>query len=779
MPVSCRQPLTFLIAFLFAATPAFAQLNRVESTEPISQEEYLAYIIETADQSWENVDAAREAYRENIDLDYVFGYNPPSNEAYLAALSANVYKITGDETYLQRAKELLLYYPNYRDFYPEDFHTTKAEYGDELPVLPNIFTFGKYVHAFKVLLDNNFLDNDERRIIEDAIAHSADYLVRFQEWGAMNRAMLRAEAMTYAAKVMPDHPRQKIWKMAGEAIADDNWGQWEIEDATGYHAIWLYSLLGYASNVQEDESLYHTPVMSYYFEYFLKLISPAGLIPDFGDAGWGSSWNRMIPFFEKAAASNNDPRYRWAAAQYFRWYLDPAPDNKSIFTALCLTDAYLWADFSLGSEVPDTGSEEVLDDIVGKKVVFRDGWDKNSTYMLYNYRDEGDGGWLYREYLRSTIPVEEEKMHHGHSDENSIVMLSKNNSLLLHDGGYRDYMPSGPYGAWRADYYHNKVVVRNGKIALGQEDGQFRYASPDYGAVEGQTLLDFLRNSGAYQQVQTRKIDFLTLEEYDMTRTRIIDQRLGYEADRIVNYVKDLDWFVVFDAVKFTEPGYLTMANMWHTRKILEQGDGWYVTAYDSLRTLDVSGPERLLIVFPERAQLEEGTGKQSRYWQEEHFIYQAIGRHGYRNDVQPFTTVLIPIGPDADPAALASSIKMVDVDGQAPAVAVEIDQQGKKYMVGAKLDLEAELVRDWRRPMYNYESGKTRYGSYETDAFHLFVVEDAESIHYAMTGAVKILRDDRVLYEQFPAEFGLAFDGSPDKPGVGKLRYWEETVQK
>ena len=80
--------------------------------------------------------------------------------------------------------------------------------------------------------------------------------------------------------------------------------------------------------------------------------------------------------------------------------------------------------------------------------------------MLLNYRDEGDGGLLFRDYLRDTIPVEEEKMTHGHADENSIVMLASGGALLLHDGGYRDFMPSGPYGAYRQDYFHNRLCVR-------------------------------------------------------------------------------------------------------------------------------------------------------------------------------------------------------------------------------------------------------------------------------------------------------------------------------
>ncbi|MGA7305726.1 MAG: hypothetical protein WBW88_12680, partial [Rhodothermales bacterium] len=722
-------------------------------TEAVSKNEYMAYIVAAAEEGWQNLQASRERWKESIDLDYVFGYNPPPNDLYLAALDANLYEITGDSKYLDHAKDLLLYYGNYRDAYPEDFYKSKAEYSAGLPIIPNIFSFGKYVHAYDALKRHNWLTDKEDAVLVDAMSKSADFLVNFQEWGPMNRGMLRAEAMTYVAKVLKGHPGSDRWAMAGEAIAADNWGKWEIEDATGYHSVWLYSLLGYASYVREDESLYRTPVMNYYFNYFLKLISPAGIIPDFGDAGWGQEWIRMIPFFEKGGAVYKDPRYRWAAAKYFRKFVDLKTERHSMFAALCLSDAYRWTDFSVGAEAPVSGSQEVLDDIVGKKVVFRDGWDANSTYMLYNYRDEGDGGWLFREYLRTTIPIEEEKATHGHSDENSIALLMKNNSILLHDGGYRDYMPSGPYGAYRADYYHNRLVVRNGKIALGQKAGEYRYASPDFGAVPGQSLLDFLRNSGAHEQVETRKIDFLKLKHFDMSRTRVIDRRLGYEADRIVNYVKDLDWFVVFDVLRFTEPGYLTMADMWHTRMILDQGDGWYVTAYDSLRNTDVSGNERLLVLFPEREHLEEGTGSEPRYWQQEQFVYQMIGRHGYRNDLQAFVTVLIPHDQNADVAALREAVKMADVPSYPEAVGVSINWGGKKYLVGAKLDMEKELFRDWRRPMYDYESGKARYDDYETDAYNLFVVEDADSIDYAVSGVVKIKKGDRVLHEQFPAE--------------------------
>lgn len=748
-------------------------------TAAVSKTEYLAYIESAAEDAWRDLDAARKAWYESIDLDYVFGYNPPANDLYLAALCANLYHLTGERRYLERAKTLLLYYPRYREAYPDDFHKTKAEYGDSLPVIPNIFTFAKFVHAYDVLRTARALSPEDDRTLQDHIAGSANFLVNFQEWGAMNRAMLRAEALLYAAKAVSHHPDRPKWQMLGEAILHDNWQQWEIEDASGYNAIWLYSLLGYTSHVRGDEAFYRTPIMNYYFEYALQLISPAGIIPDFGDANWGHSWVRYIPFFEKGAAVYQDPRYRWAAAQYFRTYLDPLPESKSIFAALCLSDACLWADFDLEAQPPDNGSREVLEDIVGKKIVFRSGWKSDSSYLLLNYRDEGDGGWLFREYLRTTIPVEEEKMHHGHADENSIVLLMKNKAILLHDGGYRDFMPSGPFGQYRADYFHNRVVVRDGKIALGQKAGQYRYASPGRQAVPGQSMLDFFRNSGAYRPVRTQKIDFLSLQYFEMSRTRVIDTHLGYEADRIITRLKDLDWFIVIDVVRFTKSTYLTLANLWHTRQIAARGEGWYDTGYDSLYTLDVRSDQRLLIHFPYRTHLEEGVESQQRYYQTEQAIYQLIGRHGYPNDLQVFATVLIPHSQNDNPQKLVQQIEWLDVPEFPRAAGLVIHSGSKKYILGLKLDLRAELIRDWRRPMYTYESGKVQYGDYETDAYSLFVVETPKTIHYAMTGAVKISYKNRVLHEQKPAQFGLNFDGSPDLPGVGKLRYWEAEVDK
>ena len=147
----------------------------------------------------------------------------------------------------------------------------------------------------------------------------------------------------------------------------------------------------------------------------------------------------------------------------------------------------------------------MLDDVIGKKVVFRNGWDPASTYMLLNYRDEGDGGWLGRHYLRNTISVEEEKMHHGHADENSIVLLMDSASVLLHDAGLPERSSerrrTGP-----GDRTISTTVLWSATKSVIQRQG----------------VLSFVQNSGAYHAVRTQKIDFVSLRDADMSRTRVV-----------------------------------------------------------------------------------------------------------------------------------------------------------------------------------------------------------------------------------------------------------------
>ena len=276
---------------------------------------------------------------------------------------------------------------------------------------------------------------------------------------------------------------------------------------------------------------------------------------------------------------------KWAAQRIAARFLDlKKPDERRASAASCWTPTAGAATTSRRGRRSNL-SGEVMEDVQGKKIVFRNGWKPDSTYLLLTYRDEGDGGMNFRDYLRDSIPVEEEKMTHGHADENSISMLMSGGSLLLHDGGYRDYMPSGPLRRLPAGLLP-QPPVRAAREDLDGTEGRARSATA--------SAARFPAQAAARVPPQRRLVPAGPHAEGGLParcpssttrRTRLIDDGWGYEADRVVVYVKDPEMFVVFDVFKSRTEEYFTLANLWHTRQILARGEHWYDTAYDVVGT--------------------------------------------------------------------------------------------------------------------------------------------------------------------------------------------------
>jgi hypothetical protein len=762
-------------AVLISVVLSLCLLSNSFAIEPLPRTAYLKYIRTSADWTWNHYDSLITMWKKSLDPEYVFGYSPPGRLLEMATIYSYLYELERNTKYANRAKKVLLTYGDFRKEFPEQAAERRPDYEDGVPPLPSMFTAMRYIRPYETLKRLGFLKSDEQKKIESLIAESMNYLLRTQEWGTMNRAILRAECLAWAVRAVPDHPQTKTWQMLAKSIGDDNWGNWEIEDASLYNAIWLYSLVGYADVLGKLDELFYTPEMYYNAQYFLHVMCPDGMIPDFGDAHWRSNWSRYLVFFETAAKAYQDPHIKWAASTIAQKFID-FENIKNTGLAYMLLDCYRFGTDDLPAEPPTELSEEVMEDVQGKKIVFRNGWKPESTYLLLNYRDEGDGGLIFRDYLRDTIPVEEEKMTHGHADENSISLLMKNGAVLLHDGGYRDYMPSGPFGAYRQDYFHNRLCVRQEKIWMGQQQGEYRYQMRD--AVPGQSLLDFLHNAGSYRRVRTQKVDFITSPEFDYSRTRLIDDKLGYEWDRIITYVKEPELFVVFDVFKARVEEFFTAATLWHTRKIVAGGEHWYDTVYDSLQNLALPTDEHLLILFPHTHYRLEGVEKEKRYYQDESVIYQMSGQHFELGQHIGFLTVLIPHPANESPQKWLNRIKLINTEPNESGIAIEINDGKNQIIVGAKRNLRMDMVRDWRRPKYTYQSGRIKYGDFETNGDFLFVTKQGTKLAYTAVNLTKIKYKDQWLLDPKPALFGLAFDGSPDAPGVGKLRYWRDQIE-
>jgi hypothetical protein len=762
--------LVLILFFLSPLRPAAAQA----SDPPVPRSEYLEYARASANWTWDHYDEILQRWRQDFDPDSVFGYRPPPRLLEMAVIYAYLFEHEHDRSCADRAKTVLLTYGDFREIYPDAAAARRPDYADGVPALPDFFTAMRYIRAYDTLHQLDQFSNDEITYIESLIAHSMEYLLRTAEWGPMNRAALRAETLAWAVRALPDHPRAKVWDMQRKALADDNWGAWEIEDATIYHGVWLYALLGCADARDEMSALFRTPEMYYYAQYFLNLMCPAGMIPDFGDAHWLSNWPHYLVFFETAAAYYDDPRMKWAATIIARTFIDfDEPTNVGL--GHFLLDCARWGTDDLTPAAPTSTSREVMEDVQGKKIVFRNGWDPDSTYLLLNYRDEGDGGLLFRDYLRDTIPVEEEKMTHGHADENSIILLMSGGSVLLHDGGYRDYMPSGPYGAYRQDYFHNRLCVRPEKIWMGQEQGGHRYSIRD--VVPSQPILDFLHNAGSYRPVRTRKIDFLTFPDFAYSRTRLIDDQMAYQWDRVIAYVKEPELFVVFDVFKSHTEGYFTIANLWHTRLILDRGDHWYDTVYDRIGQRTLPQDRRLLIMFPDTHYGLEGVEDERRHEQDEVLIHQTTARHFELADTETLVTILIPHDADLTPRSWVGRVHLVRGEPGRAGLAVRIDLPDRHLLIGAKADLRMDIARDWRRPRYTYESGRIRFDALESNGDFVFIDRRPERLNYTIVNLTRALYGRQILYEAQPSYFGLAFDASPDTTGVGKVRYWRATA--
>ncbi len=752
---------TILLLTLFITTSTQAQTRK---------DDYLRYIKIAADRGWQDYPRSIEEWKKKPNHHELWGYDAPGGPVYLADLLGYLYQETKDRAYAEKARDILAAYGDLRETYPKEMQAKRAEYRNGVPAISNFFIMPPYSRAYMRIRESGVMDARMKEKVERDLAFSLDHIFHFPEWGAHNRAMLRAESLYYGALALAHHPNAKRWKQLAETLASDSLNQWEIEDATGYHAVWLYSLFSYAEISRRDD-VWQSPQVKYYLDYFVQLLTPHGNIADFGDAHWNGGWERFVPVYEKAAAIYRNPQYKFVASELAKRALERMARassqteivnlNVGAGVGSAFTDAHRWADDAIKPQAPTTTSQEALDDLVGKKIVFRNGWDRTSTMMLLNYRDEGDGGWLGRDYLRQTLSVEEEKMHHGNADENSIVLLMSGGSVLLRDAGYRPDLPSGQWGAWRADYFHNRVVARKNK------------------RDRAQGVYEFIRNSGAYRRVRTQKIDFLKFKDVDVSRTRLIDDELGYEWDRIITWVKRKDLFVVVDGIKALRGDWFTFTNLWHTRRLLSKETNTFDTAYDRIQTDLLPNNKSLLIHFPENANGKQiGDFPVSRHFQDETAIYQTISSFYKAGDTEYFVTILLPHASGEDARGRLRQFRLLEVDKPGRAVGIEINGGAEKSVICVKLDLEMDLARENIRPRYQYNLGKVRYGDFETDASYLFATLKGDEVSYSAATMTKVLFRDQTLMEALPNTFGLQLDGAPPRTGYAHWRFWEDSVK-
>ena len=723
------------------------------------RQDYLEYIIAASENTAEYLERSIKSWRESFDPhNTLFGYAGSGAPAAAAAVDTFMYQVTGDRRYAKQAREALLMPRELTSIYPPDIAAGHPEYHRAVPPIGHSFVAPNYIAAYERIRASGVLSSADHLAIESIVADSLHPVFHFPEWGAHNRAMLRALSLALAARAFPSNPEAKDWLQLADQNAAASWGRWSVEDALGYHAVWLLALYTYAE-VRSRPGLFDLPATYYYAHYFARMLTPLDTFPDFGDCNWGGGGERFLPCFEKAATVYRIPEFKYVAERLFHRMVNKGPP--SIGGALLCIQAYEWADDTVPVTRPTWGSGEVQDDLIGKKVVFRSGWDPKATYMMLNYRDEGDYGLIPRNYLRTTLAVSAEKMHHGHADENAIVLLLSKGAALLHDGGYRDNVPNGRY---RADIYHNRVIWRQG------------IKRPDVAAW------DFFHDDGSYKIVRTQKLHFDRFRGVEFSRTRVTDVRRGIEWDRIITYLTDLDCFVLFDAVRALEAGPFALANILYTTDILASGSGHTSsTRYFDTRIDEISGwqnPDHraLLIAYLTTENRPLSAEQTRRHYRQETGLFQTWTGHLRAGDVVPFVTVLWPHARDQEIAPLANALSLLQVSHQDRSVGLQIKLDGRTVTLGLKLDLEIGLLRQDIRPRYTYEAGSIRCGKWETDATLFFADQQSTGMHVAFAEGSRLCYNGEPLYA---GESLRVFqeDASNDVISTTWRERWERTI--
>ncbi|NND71219.1 MAG: hypothetical protein HKN43_06545 [Rhodothermales bacterium] len=754
-----------LFLMLTAGTTVSAQ-NYQSAYSLIEGDASIEYIKTSLDHALSSLDEQTARWKSRFsDLEgtnivrELVGYQPPTFLVNIADVSSYLYEVTGESSYAVTTRDLLVSMNEFREFFPEEFQT-REEYKDGIPAVNWFRALPVYVEAFMRTQQSGVYSAADMASIEDAVESSAEIVFKFPEWGPMNRAMLRAESLLAASLAFPEHPRSGTWRKMAEILASDTIGKWEIEDASVYHPIWLHAYVNYV-DLSGRQSAFESPMMKFYFDYFVELLTPAGTMPEFGDGLWKMNLSEYIVLLERGAREYQDPEMKWAALRMMEsmkvlqgnenaFTAGAALEEPSIGLARLLIRRNEWGDADVVPQKPTMRSGDAMDDVIAKKIVMRSGWDPDATYLMLNYKDEGFEGIMPKNYLKQILAVEEEKMHHGQSDENGISMFMRAGTVLLSDGGYRPEAPSGPYGAYRSDIFHNRVVVRDRRKGIGQ----------DY--------FEIFRDSGAYNEsVRTAKIDYQDFPEFEYSRTRLDDRRTGYTGDRILVRDKKEDFVIVVDVVKFNESKYYTAAALWHTRTIVDHGDTWFHTRIDSLMGQHANpGDNKLLIVMP--GSKDSGTVGQDRAMQDEIAIYNGTSQYFAAGSVASFVTILVPTDRESDAESYIDRFRLIKQDEQA--VTVQVD--GTRSF-GIKLDLDRDVLTEDIRPRYNYESGMIEYGTHTTDADFSYVSTASENLRWAATNLVRIDVNGTTLFDAPSSQFFQVW-GRSDHVGRAKWRRWD-----
>ena len=586
------------------------------------------------------------------------------------------------------------------------------------------FHVSAFIDTYRYLREAGALRGEDQKAVEAIIVRTLADQMDFADWGAHNRSAVLATGYYKACQAMPQHPEAKKWRAWADSLVSEGWLHWSVEDASMYQSFWMYHMLeGAEASGRTDDFLRSIPAR-FYFEQYSRLLTPIDLMPDFGDAEWYGLSEWYYADMVKAASYYHDGRYLDHA---IRFYETQSKDTLSGSRLLCAAAALRWLDPNLKREPLHYGaSEEVLEDLVGKKIIFRNDRGKDSAYLLLNYKDEGAYGRYTRDHLDQFLAAYEEKPHHGHADENAVLHLMDGQTLLLGDGGYRPM--DDFFGGWRADVFHNRLVARQGWSMHGDP-------------------MEYLLQDKLYRRVTTEKIHFARFGILDYSRTRLKDEQLGYTGDRIIVFVPSSGMAIVVDSVRIDHGGHKLFANVWHPENILRRGDSWVVSWPEKINWRSAVWQNQhnrdLLIQFLDRPGKTTGEKRISRRWGQSDSFYEYAWARWFEGQWLTFVTVLQPHPAGRFREEMLKAVEAVPAPDHR-SLTLRFQENGKPVAAGIKLDRTIGLTNLRGRPEWEWQTGKLEYGPLVTDADFAFVQGD----DFGLMNATRLDFNGRTLFE-------------------------------
>ena len=664
------------------------------------------------------------------------------------------YEYFNDDKYLKDAKDYFVNFINVFNKYK------KNNAIPDKPIVNRMFGVAPLCEEYMRIKALSPFTKKEENDFYAYLVNLTNWMVQYPEWGTHNRASIRGLGLYNSYRAFPDRPMSRRWEMAGLGLIGDALGKWAQEDASTYHPIWVEDIydmydMGLAKAYPQQNTL-----IRFYLDYVAYTQTHQFIPLEFGDGRMGTQWGHYVHILERGAKDFGNKEYKYVADRIFnkmktytKFNCDRHPYDISQARALVRAAHYCDDDVEMKEIYPY--SMETIDDVITKKIIFKSGLDETKdTSLFLNYKDEIENSYLGRKNLDWTICAPAEKNHHGHTDENSIDVLQYKDAILLHDGGYREKIDLK--GAWRADFYHNKLIFRN---------------------ETKDTLQDTLHLEEYYNKVKSHKVYFRTTKCADFSRTCVDDFKHNVEYDRCITYIKDLNIFVVNDIVKSKTKQSKFISNQYFSKIIEEIKPDVYQTRFDKivsdeLRDQKEPDDKSLTIYF---AQKMEGSKyaieEMRRSYTEENILTSYGVKEFKKGETLSLVTILIP-NDNEYKKELIDSIKIENV---ANGTLVSILD---KYFIAHRLDITKNFVPE-RRPCYEFKRVHNKYSIMDTDALLSFVHDDNGEIDYAFIFGSKLIYKGKTLFalkehnhEFYQADISMVRN-------IGSYTYYEDTIKK